>query len=702
MKLKELKEIFQEEEEGKIILPNFQRDFVWDEKQQKELLATFLVELPISSILLLKGNPNDFNYRKLCFKDEGVGAKEDCLYLLDGQQRMSTLKSIFYNFFDENWENNFNKLYGKLKNMWFIKVKRVGEETEDIFGYENLEFKDENLRKFTPQEVIDNIEVFKVNKTKKTDWFHPINIIGDGHCFAYPKREFINKCTKECLVPLNGLVKDKGLQEKILEKIAEERIDEVISEIENEKDLEKKKEKISKYFVGEFKECLLENIENCGNCANKFKYKITSFWQTKVITFLENLLKQEISLIEIQKNEISRGIAIFETINKGGTPLDNFDLIVAKAAKDSTKLALAQRIRNYLQIDIDLPEFLQIGNRKKWNANKMNLTSKNADEISKRIKNQYLNLLSIFYHTGENFEKLKLEIIKRDKIFEVETDGINKLTEKVIKSLLRALAFCNLRLGILELGDISFDLILLPIAYLLDKDEIWNDEKSLNKIEYWYWVSIFTGRYREKQNTRVVEDLKMLADWILLKDKNNEKVKELLEEKIKKVLKVEDYSDLKTLKNNSQTHSALSKGILAYVLSTNPFDLLTNQQRRLYDEVIIKANLKLEDHHLIPVGGDKKIGGDLSSTIRNDKKHILNSVLNLTKISKEANGKISNMKLDEYIAQVDEVCRISHFIPKNLDKKPDENIEAYYERLIKDRYDNIRDALIKELHELKK
>lgn len=595
MKLKELKELFKEEEEGKIILPNFQRDFVWDKEQQKELLATFLVELPISSILLLKGNPNDFNYRKLCFKDEGVGAKEDCFYLLDGQQRMSTLKFIFYNFFDENWEENFNKLYDKIRNMWFIKVKRTDEESEDIFGYENLEFKDENLRRFTPQEVVDNIEVFKVNKTKKTDWFHPINIIGDGHCFAYPKREFIDKCKKECLVPLNGLVKHKRLQETILDEIAEERIKEIISEIENEKDLEKKKEKISKYFVGEFKECLLENIENIENCANKFKYKISSVWQTKMINFLESLLKQQISLIEIQKNEISRGIAIFETINKGGTPLDNFDLIVAKAAKEPNEKVLAQRVRENLQKEINIPEFLQIGNEKKWNA-----------------------------------------------------------------------------------------------------------EKSLNKIEYWYWVSIFTGRYREKQNTRVVEDLKMLADWILLKDKNNEKVKELLEEKIKKVLKVEDYSDLKTLKNNSQTHSALSKGILAYVLSTNPFDLLTNQQRRLYDEVIIEANLKLEDHHLIPVGGDKKIGGDLSSAIRNDKKHILNSVLNLTKISKEANGKISNMKLDEYIAQVDEVCRISHFIPKNLDKKPDENIEAYYERLIKDRYDNIRDALIKELHELKK
>ena len=700
MKLKELKELFQEEEEGKIILPNFQRDFVWDKEQQKELLATFLVELPISSILLLKGNPNDFNYRKLCFTEEGKGAKEDCFYLLDGQQRMSTLKFIFYNFFDENWEENFNKLYDRIRNMWFIKVKRADEESEDIFGYENLEFKDENLRKFTPQEVINNIEVFKVNKTKKSEWYHPSNIIGDGYTFSSPKKEFINNCVERGLIPLNGLINSKKIQEKILNKIAIDRVDEIIREIENEKDLEKKKEKINKYFSEEFKECLMENIDDFETCNNE-KFKITYNWQTKMINFLESLLKQQISLIEIQKNEISRGIAIFETINKGGTPLDNFDLIVAKAAKEPNEKVLAQRVRENLQKEISIPKFLQVENEKKWNAEKMNLI-KNTDEVSKKIKNQYLNLLSIFYHVGDKFEKLKLDIIKREKIFEVEASGINRLTEKVIKSLLRALAFCNLRLGMLELGDISYDLILLPIAYLLDKDEIWNDEKSLNKIEYWYWVSIFTGRYREKQNIRTIEDLKMLADWIIKNNSDNEKVIELLsDEKINKVLTTDEYSDFETLKN-LKAPSAINKAILAYILSTNPFDLLSNKKRRLYDEMIVKTNLKLEDHHLIPLGADKKIDGNSTKLIRNDKKHILNSVLNLTKISKEANGKISNMKLDEYITQVDEVCRISHFIPKNLDKKPDENIETYYERLIEDRYSNIRDALIKELHELKK
>lgn len=701
MKQKQLKDLFMEEEEGRIILPNFQREFVWEIKQQKELLATFLVELPISSILLLKGNPNDFNYRKLCFGNEGKGAKEDCFYLLDGQQRMSTLKSIFYNFFVGNWKKEIDDLYPKLRNMWFINVKRANDETEDIFGYENLDFKDENLKKFTPQEVVDNIEVYKVNKTKKKDWFYPANIIGDGYTYSSPKKEFINNCVEKGLVPLNGLIDNKKIQEKILNKIASDRVDEIIREIENEKDLERKKEKITQYFSEDFRDCLIENIDDFKAC-NDEKFRITYNWQTKMTNFLENLLKQEISLIEIQKNEISRGIAIFETINKGGTPLDNFDLIVAKAAKESNKEPLANRVRRYLQQDIELPDFLQIGTRKKWNASRMNLAKKNTDEISKKIKNQYLNLLSIFFHVGNDFKKLKLDIIKREKIFEVEAKEINDLTEKVVKSLLRALAFCNLRLGILELGEISYDLVLLTIAYLLSKDEVWNNKKALNKIEYWYWVSIFTGRYREKQNIRSIEDLKMLADWIIEKNEDNEKVKELLNtEKLNKVLTVDEYSDFETLKNSSKTPQAIFKGILSYVLSTNPFDLLSNQQRRLYDEVILRPNLSLEDHHLIPVGADKRIGGDLSSKIRNDKQHILNSVLNLTKISKEANINISNMKLDDYIARVDEICRIKHFIPKDLKIKDGESLEKYYERLLKERYNNIREELLTELHDLK-
>lgn len=703
MKVKPLKEIFEDENDGKIILPNFQREFVWEEKQQKELLATFLVELPISSILLLKGNPEDFNYRKLCFKEEVTGAKEECFYLLDGQQRMSTLKSVFCSFFKNNWENNWTRLYGKLRNVWFLRLKRPDEEVEDIFGYENLNFESENLRKFTPQEVVDNIKIFKILKTKKDCWYHPEYkfLTKDGSLITddtLKLREYIKMCSEEYLVPLNGLVEDKHLQQYIVEKIGDNRINEILFEIEEEKNKKAKLEKIKKYFSRIDLNLYIDSIEEYEKNKNVIKEKVSTRWQLRVLTFLEKLIRQEISLIEIEKNEISRGIAIFETINKGGTPLDNFDLIVAKSAKDSSKKALAQRIREYLEEDIILPDSL-IGLEMEWNAKSLKLMTV-TDEISKKIKNQYLNMLSIFFHIGDNYENIKPEHIKRDKIFEMTHEGINNLTEKAVESLLRALAFCNLRLGIVELGDISFELTLIPIAYLLSRDSIWKDKKALDKLEYWYWISLFTGRYREKQNVRAIDDLRTLCHWIIEKNIKDKKVNELLEGKINKVLAIDDYSNLKTLKDNSITPTPIVKGVLAYVLSRNPYDLSIEKGERLYTEILKNPDFKLEEHHLVPLGGDKKLG-DFASKLRIDKSHILNSVLNKTKISKKANREISNLKISEYISQVEEICRISHCIPKDLEKKENETLNKYFERLVDERYLKIREVLLDELHNLK-
>lgn len=689
MKLKALKEIFKDDDEGKLVLPNFQRDFVWDEKQQKELLATFLVELPISSILLLKGNPEDFNYRKLCFKEETTGAKEECFYLLDGQQRMSTLKAIFYDFFKENNNEIWNKLYGKLINSWFLRVKTLEEDDTDIFGYKKLNFDNENLRDFTPQEVLDSIEIFRMYKTKKDNWYH--SEFKKNH-----NKEFRGKCISEYLVPLNGLTENKKMIQNILGAIADNRINEILFEIEEEKDKEIKLEKIKNYFNRPEAFIEIESIEEFEKQKETLKCSIPTEWKIKITNFLEKLLHQEVSLIEIEKNKISRGIAIFETINKGGTPLDNFDLIVAKSAKITKEKALTQKIRELLQEKIDLPEklttYVQL-----WSSEKL---IGGGDEINKKIKNQYLNILSIFFHVGEEYEKLRIDHIKRDKIFELTPEGINNLTEKVIKGLLRALAFCNVRLGVIKLSDISFELMLLPLAYLLVKDDIWYNKKTLDKLEYWYWVSIFTGRYREKQNIRAIEDLKILCNWIMKKDINNEKVKELVNDRCKKILSAPEYSDKETLKNKEKTPSSLEKGILSYILVTNPFDLLVDEKKKIYSEILNNENFRLEDHHIIPLGGDKKLGQN-SSDLRKNKKHILNSILNRTLISEKANKDISNLKLIEYISQVEEICRMSHFIPTNLEKKDEESLDEYWTRLADSRYDLLKDKIVTDLYKLK-
>ncbi|MGL4653179.1 GmrSD restriction endonuclease domain-containing protein [Cetobacterium sp.] len=695
MKVKRLKEIFEDEDEGRIILPNFQRDFVWDTKQQKELLATFLVELPISSILLLKGSCNDFNYRKLCYSNEVECAKEECMYLLDGQQRMSTLKAMFVDLFKGEWENSYSDLYGKIKNRWFLKVSTLDNETEDIFGYNTLDFDYGSLRKYTPSEIVDFIQEYKIHKTTNTNfWYHPK--------FKFEKttdlgkiNEFANLCCDENLIPLFGLNESNKLQDKVIEKIANKRAEEIIDEIEEHEEI-KKIEKIKLYFKDFASELEEEEIiDEFEERRNNLKSDLSMKWKTKVINFLDRLVDQEISIIEIEKNEISRGIAIFETINKGGTPLDNYDLIVAKAAKDSKLESLTQRIKRIVELGIELPQDFK---ERSWNGINFGLIE-GQEELNKRFKNQYLNLLSIFSHVKDPL-KLKLEHIKRDKIFEISSEDINSLTEKTVVSLLRALVFVNTRLGITKFGNFSFELMLLPMAYMFAKDENWNNKKVLDKVEYWYWTSIFIGRYRERQNIRSVDDLKTLYRWIIQNDVEDSKVQELIFENIHKVLNVEDYSDLETLLNDSKTPTPVSKNLLCYILSLEPYDLLPGtHSERLKTFEITEGISELEDHHLIPLGTGTKYG-ELSAKIRSDKTHILNSVLNRALISKEANRKIRDMGFEKYMQDVQDMSRIGQMINKDLLQKENEQQDTYYKRVLENRFNTIKDKMLAELHYL--
>lgn len=309
-------------------------------------------------------------------------------------------------------------------------------------------------------------------------------------------------------------------------------------------------------------------------------------------------------------------------------------------------------------------------------------------------------LLSIFSHIEDPLQ-LKIDYIKRDKIFEMTTEQINKLTPKATIALMRTLAFANYRLGITKIGNISFELSLLPMAYIFSDDNNWNDKKVLDKVEFWYWTSIFIGRYREKQNIRAIEDLKTLHKWINLNSTQETKVQELLEINRKKVLEVEDYSDLKTLLNGSNAPTLVNKGILSYILSLEPCDLLPGKcTKRLRAYEITENNIELEEHHLIPLGTEIKYG-DLSSKIRNDKNHILNSVLNKALISKEANRKIRDMGFEKYMNVVEEECRIDQMIHKELKQKPEEKLNDYYERVLQERYNILRDKLLKELRDLK-
>src|SRR5687768_16478110 len=74
-------------EEGRLALPQFQRDFVWRPPQVVDLLLSVARRWPTGTFLFLDG-PQDFAARPLDEAPSLTSAEE---LILDGQQRMTAL-----------------------------------------------------------------------------------------------------------------------------------------------------------------------------------------------------------------------------------------------------------------------------------------------------------------------------------------------------------------------------------------------------------------------------------------------------------------------------------------------------------------------------------------------------------------------------------------------------------------------------------
>ena len=78
---------------GKLQLPDFQRNWVWDDDRIRSLLASVSVSFPIGAVMLLEtgGEHVRFKPRPLAGTEEGLLAVAPETLILDGQQRLTSL-----------------------------------------------------------------------------------------------------------------------------------------------------------------------------------------------------------------------------------------------------------------------------------------------------------------------------------------------------------------------------------------------------------------------------------------------------------------------------------------------------------------------------------------------------------------------------------------------------------------------------------
>ena len=415
-------------------------------------------------------------------------------------------------------------------------------------------------------------------------------------------------------------------------------------------------------------------------------------WVEDILDYFKDLFKAELMVPNIKSNELSRATSVFEYMNKGGTPLDTFDIMVAKYAQVGETQTLYDKLDDILTQNIIIPKAMSEKDEEiTYSCDRLGIYTNEV--LSKTIKELFLNFLSL--STQADITKIDLAYIKKEHILSLKKQEIEVSINTAGKALSRGLAFLQFRCGIHNINNLSYTLMLIPIGLLLSDDNIWNDQFKINKLEFWYWTALFSGRFREKQNLRAVKEPIELYNWLI----KGEISHDILSRK-EAVFSESNYSDENTLllENEDKTvPSAIYNGLLQYVLSNCPNDFV-NEISKLIPWEISKNGINVQDHHIIPLGSVTTLG-ESSKFLRSNKQNILNSPLNRTYISQKANQEISSMSIDRYIPLLNKAINYSHCLPiDNI--KSIKTDESFYRDFIRNRFIQIKTTLLQELSKL--
>ncbi len=122
-----LKNLMDQAENCTVVLPDFQRDFVWKPSAVIKLITSIINNYPIGGLLLME-NSGIYSYRKL----DGVAEMEsdgEVRLVLDGQQRLT---SCFRAFIDSMIAEKYPGRYFFNYNQWIENPETKGSEIEEL------------------------------------------------------------------------------------------------------------------------------------------------------------------------------------------------------------------------------------------------------------------------------------------------------------------------------------------------------------------------------------------------------------------------------------------------------------------------------------------------------------------------------------------------------------------------------------------
>lgn len=661
----DFKEIVRKIENKEILLPDFQRGFIWkEEERQRKIVASVLARMPIGSILLLKSKPDEYASKIIGYSEKVKvqDLNDEVEFLLDGQQRITVLVNVFSNVIFEQCLK-FSKLNSlSLKRRFFLRIPRWSKcKAElDLFGVYDLVFKYQNPDSEEPDFLSGDILRFiECNSFLSGDNkpFNPqvsLSTDLDNFCLSYKDGYLI---PLYLLAPSENnknkvMLRYKTILENISRKLGGEIIDYYVG-LENDTD---KENFINQIFIDENERKFVK--KDIGNFKNVIDER-QQLWGMHLDNYLQTCVKSvSLNRIVVEEEKRARAIDIYENLNRGGVSLNTFDLIMARVAKVSKDnfydriVTLMHNSKTYYKNV--LPDYILRSieheiKEKSYNATLRTDCYNKKNEIVSKYIDAFLDVLSLYCNNKEFAnDSFKPEHLKKEYILKLEPDEIDKNCGLACQAIDRALFFFQTRCGIRSIQEINYSLMLVLVATIFIKDEYFKNKKVHDKIEAWYWASVFSGEYDKDQNITMINHLKKMIE--ILQGKQGTQWITSLKDNI---FNMQNFSDKKLLLMEKVEEERYPKNVLKnficqYLLAKTYVDVFDPNKKI---DVFCKESKELEAHHIIPLGSVRKVG-ETTEKLRNDPKHICNSPLNFVYITKESNKEISSDPLEVYINKI--------------------------------------------------
>lgn len=708
-----LKKITEMIRKGDLLLPDFQRGFVWKEEMAKSLIASVLAKMPIGSILLLEAKTTDYGCRIPGRKDEpDSGEPEREVYvLLDGQQRLTVLSNVFSNLLYYDYRGgkspdcDYSKIIStELLSRYFLKIPSVDslDGENDRFRLKNLSFFPENpecdIPNFLTGDILPFIECYRFDrKTEEAYAPHAETLPGlkrfciRDDCYLIPLYLLLGDSTSETRL--------KAILNGIVEAVVEYRL-------ENEYDAfataEERECLIRTQIEDDYREEILEAGERQRDILKKKWVDMgETHWADRMKQYLLSCVnKLDLHQIIVASSDRNRAIDIYENLNMGGIALSTFELILAKAAKrkNSDGRNLYDAIVEYVQTPRDydrniLSECQErsfadfIADRGEYSASEaMGCLDSKKNRLNKKYTDAFLNVLCLVSNFPDYAIRegaISVSYIKRPKILELGEDAIWENYERACTGIDRAYFFLQARCGIRSLGEINYELMVVLLGYVLAWDEFYRDRAVIQLLDTWYWTAVFSGRYDKDQNENLIADLVNIRRTIA--DKAD---RAWLSEMKTKVFAMPGFSDENTLLMHSTVppKKVLRQKICQFYLSKTYMDLRTDEVLGPFSE----SADTLEEHHIVPIGSLMRTYKNMekaeNKSERDNPKSIFNSPLNFALITKKSNTEISNQNIDYYIR----CCRGRSIFELNIETTGEEYDAEKVCSILKKRFDKTK------------